>query len=62
MVYFSPLVEHAHGEYARQARELGFETMDVPAMREQRERMEVGLRFAEGKPHTSIYDIRDFIY
>ena len=62
MVYFSPLVEHARGEYARQGQELGFERMDLPAMRAQRERMEAGLRFAEGKPFTSIYDIRDFIY
>jgi len=62
MVYFSPLVEHAHGEYARQARDQGFEAMDVPAKREQRRRMEAGLRFAAGKAFTSIYDIRDFIY
>jgi hypothetical protein len=36
--------------------------MAAMAMREQRERMEAELRFAEGKPYTSIYDIRDFIY
>ena len=62
VVYFSPLVEHAHGEYARQARERDFEAMDVPAMRAQRQRMEAGLRFVGGKAFTSIYDIRDFIY
>lgn len=62
MVYFSPLVAHAHGEYARQVEQRGFEPMDTAAMREQRERMEAELRFGEGKPYTSIYDIRDFIY
>ena len=62
VVYFSPLVEHAHGEYARQARERGFASMDVREMRAQRERVEAGLRFGEGRLFTSIYDIRDFVY
>ena len=62
MVYFSPLVAHAHGEYSRQVAQKGFWPMAAMAMREQRERMEAELRFGEGKPHTSIYDIRDFIY
>ena len=62
VVYFSPLVEHAYGEYAHQAREQRFTPMDIAEMRAQRERMEASLRFGAGRPFISVYDIRDFIY
>ncbi|MEW6751668.1 MAG: radical SAM protein [Candidatus Latescibacterota bacterium] len=62
MIYYSPLVEHAQGEYARQAALHGFTTMTSAQMRAQRRRIQDGLRFAGARPFASIYDIRDFVY
>lgn len=62
IVYFSPLIEHAHGEYRRQAAELGFGSFSPGEMQRQRRRLERRLAFGSSRPLLSLYDIRDFIY
>ena len=62
ILYFSPLIEHAHGVYARQAGELRFGRLDNQEMDAQRQRLEQALRFGAERPLLSTYDIRDFIY
>ena len=62
MIYFSPLVEFPDRYYAQQVEEHGFMRMGHAAMCAQQQRIEAGLRFADEKPHTAFYDIRDYIY
>ncbi|RMF33280.1 MAG: radical SAM protein [Chloroflexi bacterium] len=62
ILYFSEFVDHPTLPYHRLAQEAGIVPLTEEEVEAQRAAMVAGLRFTDGRPRISPYDIREFVY
>ncbi|NPA06451.1 MAG: radical SAM protein [Chloroflexi bacterium] len=62
ILYFSELVVEPDMPYAREALRAGIEPLTPEEQRAQQAAIVQGLRFPQGRPRISRYDIREFVY
>lgn len=63
LVYMSPLIVPADGDYARRARTFGLEPLSEAALDAQLEELKAGARAAtQGRPRVALYHIEEWLY